>query len=102
MRNLNQKQQKWVLSNTPIGKVLDTKFITREVSAKIIGHEHGYVVIEYTHTYHCNDTNYNMGLITKEEFLSGNPKVSIRVGKLSYNHPEWTTYFPELLGIKSK
>ena len=98
MRDLNQKQQKWVLSNTPIGKVLRTG----EYGAKIIGQDNGYVVIEYTHTLDCSEDNYNMGLINHDELLSGNPKVSVRARKLTYNNPQWHTYFPELLSIKSK
>ena len=98
MRNLNQKQQKWVLDNTPIGKVLTTG----EFGSKIIGYKHGYVLVEHTHTQECSEDNYNMGLINHDELLSGNPKVTTRVGKLTYNSPIWHTYFPELLSIKSK
>jgi hypothetical protein len=98
MRNLNQKQEKWVMNNTPIGTVLTE---ARSVE-KIVGHEQGYVIIEVTTTFKALEDNYNMGLITKEEFLSGDPKVIIRKRKLSYDHPEWKTYFPELKNIKSK
>jgi hypothetical protein len=98
MRNLNQKQEAWVRNNTPIGKVLSTG----EFSSKIIGHDLGYVLVEHTHTEECSEDNYNMGLINHDELLSGNPKVSIHVVKLSYNNPVWKSYFPELLNIKSK
>jgi hypothetical protein len=98
MRNLNQKQLAWVRNNTPIGKVLSTG----EFSSKIIGYEQGCVIVETTHTEECSEDNYNMGIITHDELLSGNPKVTIYERRLSYNHPEWKTYFPELLNIKSK
>ena len=99
MRNLNQKQQKWVLDNTPIGKVLES---SDQSTTKVVGNEHGYVIIETTHTMKALEDNYNMGLITKEEFLSGNSKVTTRINKLLYTSPIWKNYFPELTNIKSK
>jgi hypothetical protein len=98
MRNLNQKQQKWVLENTPIGKVLHKG----RYNAKIIGHEQGYVIIETTITTEALEENYNMGLITKEEFLGGISKVSTRMNEILYSSPIWHNYFPELKNIKSK
>jgi hypothetical protein len=98
MRNLNQKQQKWVIDNTPIGKVLQEG----RYNSKIIGHEHGYVNIETTIITEASEENYNMGLITKEEFSIGEPLVSTRIHRISYTSPIWNNYFPELKNIKSK
>jgi hypothetical protein len=100
MRNLNKKQQKWVLDNTPIGKVLVSSL--GYSTTKIIGYEHGYVIVETTYTLKAIEDNYNMGLITKEQFLSGESKITTKVNKILYTSPIWHTYFPELLSIKSK
>jgi hypothetical protein len=99
MRNLNQKQEAWVMNNTPIGTVLSS---TEEYTMKIVDHELGVVIVETTHTAKALEDNYNMGLITKEELLSGNPKITTRLSRFFYNSPVWKTYFPELLNIKSK
>jgi hypothetical protein len=99
MRNLNQKQKSWVMNNTPIGTVLSS---TEESTIKIVDHEPGCVIVQTTLTDKVSEENYNMGLITKEELLSGNPKITTRLSRFLYNSPVWKTYFPELLNIKSK
>lgn len=99
MRNLNQKQHRWVLDNTPIGTLLRS---TDEYTTKIVGYEPGCVIVETTHTTKALEDNYNMGLITKEELLSGDPKITTRSNKVLYSSPIWKDYFPELSNIKSK
>ena len=99
MRKLNQKQVKWVNENVNQGSLLTLNEVLKEV---VIKKELGHCEVERTMTWISSEDNYNCGLITHEEFLSGKNKVDKQNYIIPLNSSSWKRYFPELENIKSK